>query len=81
MATAKVAQQAPVHGPGKVNGPGSHWPGARHATLATVNMTITKAGVAARTANARVTDKHGCDAASRASSLALTASARFTRAT
>jgi hypothetical protein len=44
-------------------------------------MRITNTGVAAGTANARAAGKHGCDAASHASSLALTYSVHFAGAT
>jgi hypothetical protein len=65
-------------GPAGVSGPGSRRPGARHTAAAMAYITITSVGVGARTADGRAA---GCDAASRASSLALTPSVHVAGAT
>lgn len=67
--------------PGRRDQPGSRGPDVRHATPATAYMRITNTGVAAGTANAIAAGKHGCDAASRVSSLALTHSVHVAGAT
>ena len=58
--------------PGGVSGQGAVGPVPGTRLRATASMMVTNIGVAAGTANGRAFGQHGCDAASRASWLALT---------